>query len=247
MNRQIHAANVTRWEDYISLFSLADNETALGEICNSYIFCPTALKQIKEEVPEAKIIAIFRNPIKRAFSGYLMNLREGKTLEEDFIKEIETDDQADPKGWGISFNYLSMGLYSEQVQRVLNEFSATDCLFILFDDFVSDKQKTMREIYSFLGVDANFVSDSDKKANAASLPRFKYLNYFIAQTGFLRKAARRILPENAKEVVSRIMYSKSDVPKISEEQFQYLANYYRDDIGKLSGLLNRDLSHWLEY
>lgn len=246
MKKQIHCANVTEKEHYLALYQPANKKKALGEICNSYIFCPHASEEIYKEFPKAKIIVMLRNPIERAFSGYIMNLREGKTLTKTFLEEIKRDESLSPRGWGITFNYLEMGNYYSQLKRVYDFFPKDQVAIYLYDDYKFDKKSVMKDMYAFLGVDTNFFPETDKKVNEAGLPRFKYLNYFIAQTGFLRKWARSVLGERGKKIVSKMMYSADNLPKITSEEREYLINYYREDVEKLSSLLGKDLSHWLK-
>lgn len=245
MQNQIHCANVTEKQHYLALYQKATDEKALGEICNSYIFCPTAIQEIHKDYPDSKIIVMLRNPIERAFSGYLMNLREGKTLASSFLEEINRDERLSPRGWGITINYLEMGKYFEQMQRVYTYFPKEQVRVYLYDDYKKDKKELIKDMYSFLEIDTHFYPEQDLKVNEAGLPRFKYFNYFIAQTGFLRKWARNILGESAKKIVSKMMYSKDNVPKISNEEKVYLQQYYREDIEKLSVLLDKNLENWL--
>ena len=247
MPRMVHAANVRKEEHYLALFTPAQNEKALGEICNSYIFCPKSIQAIYDFNPRAKIVVILRNPIERAFSGYLMNLREGKTLEKDFITEIERDEAAQPKGWGITFNYLEMGLYGQQIERLYQVFPKEQVKLLWFEDLKSNKSELMKELCVFLGVDPNFELGNEQKSNAASLPRFSYLNYLIAQTGFLRKWARRALPDFVKKMVLNVMYSDKGLPKMSWKEFDYLLNYYKSEIQILEQLTDRDLSNWKHF
>lgn len=245
MTYQIHCANVTEPEHYLALYQNAKEEKALGEICNSYIFCPNAMGEIYLEYPQAKIIVMLRNPIERAFSGYIMNLREGKILSSSFMDEIKRDEQLEVVKWGEHISYLHAGKYFEQIKRIYQYFPKEQVRIYLYDDYKVNKKEVMRDMYSFLGVDSSFFPSSDKRVNEAGLPRFKYLNYFIAQTGFLRKWARSILGDKGKALATKMMYANDNIPKLSEEEKRYLTNYYREDVEKLSALLNRDLKVWL--
>src|SRR5260370_31910017 len=65
---------VVDWEDYLHLFANAGNESALGEASVCYLWSPTAPERIAGTIPEAKIIAMLRDPAERAFSQYLQGL-----------------------------------------------------------------------------------------------------------------------------------------------------------------------------
>src|SRR5690606_18327787 len=54
----IHIAHVTEVEDYNLLFKKVKEETAIGEISNSYILYPGVAEKIYNYNPQAKIIMI---------------------------------------------------------------------------------------------------------------------------------------------------------------------------------------------
>jgi len=59
-------------------------ETAIGEATVSYLWSPTAARNIATRIPDAKIILLLRNPVDRAFSQYLQAL-SGRRFEEPSI------------------------------------------------------------------------------------------------------------------------------------------------------------------
>jgi hypothetical protein len=127
---------------------------------------------------------MLRNPIERIWSQYIMNLREGKTLEKNFILEIEHDHAKTQKGWGVSHQYLELGLYYEQIKRFKDLFS--DRFKILyFEDFKLNSSAVLKELYTFLEIDPSVELLEDKKHNESAVPRFEKLNYFLANTGIL--------------------------------------------------------------
>ena len=118
----VHIAHVREWSDYLKLYEDVDHEKARGEVCNSYMLCPSASNQIYSAIPKAKIIVILREPVKRMYSQYLMNLREAKVLNRSFREEIEYDRSKDLNGWGVSHNYFALGHYSEQLKTLFRSF-----------------------------------------------------------------------------------------------------------------------------
>ncbi|MEZ5007881.1 MAG: sulfotransferase [Chitinophagales bacterium] len=246
MKASIHIAHVTQQEDYQKLFKNVTSEIAIGEASNSYILYKNAPRLIFESYPKAKIIMMLRNPIKRAFSQYVMNLRLGKTLEKNFIKEIEQDDKAENKGWGANHQYLYIGKYYEQVKRYYDIFPKEQILICWYDEYKKDSQKVVKSIYNFLGVNEDFQVDTSEKLNTAGVPKFAKLNYYINQLGAV-SWAKRNFPRSWREPFKRMMYSSKEevIPEMSPTEKQYLINYYKEDILKLSKLVDKDLSHWL--
>ncbi|WP_353686678.1 sulfotransferase [Thermodesulfovibrio sp. 3462-1] len=145
-------------EEYLELFNGVKNEKAIGEASPSYLYSKVAAYEIKKFNPDAKVIMILRDPVERAYSHYLMNLRDGLTSEKDFIKEVLSDLKKPKKGWGISHLYIELGLYYEQVKRYLDTFPKDNVKILLYEDFKLNTYEVIKDIFSFLGVENNFYS-----------------------------------------------------------------------------------------
>ena len=70
--------SVRKIENYKALFSRATFHSAIGEASGTYLFHPRAAERIYRFIPDAKLIAILRNPVDRAYSAWLMHQRRGK-------------------------------------------------------------------------------------------------------------------------------------------------------------------------
>lgn len=245
MDKKVHIAHVRTWEQYQKLFRDVQDEKAIGEVSNSYLFLPSTAAAIKKVLPEVKIVMVLRNPVERLYSQFLMNLRLGKIAERDLLKEIEIDQQKPVKGWGVSHLYLETGLYAEQVKRYMQQFPAEQIKIILFDDFKRNAAGVMKDLFRFLDVDPEFAIDMEQKYNEAGVPRFGKLNYILTQTG-LYTLSKKIVPSGLKQKVKDIFYSKKNIPKITPSEKKWLLDYYRNDILQLQQLIGRDLSAWLQ-
>ena len=245
MDKKIHIAHVRTFQQYIQLYRNVTNQKAIGEVSNSYLYLPNTATAIKQVLPDVKIVMILRNPVEGLYSQYLMNLKLGKIIERDLLKEIASDQAKPIKGWGVSHLYLEVGNYYEQVKRYYDNFPAQNIKVILFDDFKKDAAGTMRDLFHFLGVDENFALDMSQRYNEAGMPRFGKLNYWLTQIGVYGLVKKIFSPE-LKEKIKSIIYTKDNIPKITPQEKQHLQNYYRNDIEALAKLLNRDLSAWLQ-
>lgn len=92
-------------EQYYKLFEDHKNEKAVGECSPSYLYSEKAALNIFNFNKDAKIIISLRNPIKRAYSHYLMALRLGQT-DLDFREAFEQDLKQEKKA-GEFLNYFS--------------------------------------------------------------------------------------------------------------------------------------------
>ena len=64
-------------EKYSELFADVKDEIAIGEASPNYLFhYESSAARIKKYVPDAKLIVVLRNPVERAYSDYLMHIRD---------------------------------------------------------------------------------------------------------------------------------------------------------------------------
>jgi hypothetical protein len=245
MTKMIHIANIQTWDDYIQLFRNVRDEVAIGEASNSYLLCPCTANQIAKRVPKAKILIMLRNPIERAWSHYLMNRRLGYTLKKHFIEEFSHDTKQYPRGWGITHNYLELGMYSSQLKRYYSYFPSDQIKIMLYDDFQESPEHTLKDIFSFLAVDTTQIVTLGDMKNRAALPRFQILNYLLFQSGTAAKL-KRIFPSAIVSVAEKLLFTNSSLPKLDPTERVFLRDIYMDEIYSLSDILGRDLTHWLE-
>ena len=240
MKETIHIAHVTKEQHYKRLFSQVDGERAIGEISNSYAICPSAAQAIRKRMPHARIFVILRNPVERAWSQYLMNLRQAKTTEMNFLKEVFSDHEAAKQGWGVNHQYLNLGLYYEQVKRYLDLFPESQFCFLLYEDFIKNPQDVMKRVFNKLGVDPDFDVESSEIYNRRSLPRFGFLNRLLVHSGVL-STVKKLLSRQTRKKLKSFWYTGKGLPQLDGASAERLWEFYREDVMKLSELLRYDL------
>ena len=112
-------------------------------------------------MPHAKLIAILRNPVERAYSDFLMYRRDGKEKLGDFARALdEQSDRAarqDPTGF-----YVSTGFYGRQLARYYDLFPADQIRVYLLEELTADSTRVLCRMFEFLGVDAAFVPGDER-------------------------------------------------------------------------------------
>ncbi|MBT3421774.1 MAG: hypothetical protein HN921_06965 [Bacteroidetes bacterium] len=240
--RELHLSFVKEEKYYNQLFEKAKTETAIGECSTSYLFSDVAAKNIKEFNPEAKIIAILRNPTERIYSHYLMGLRFGYTTK-NFREAIEEDSQQTQKGWGISKLYIELGMYARQLERYFNIFPKEQIKIYLNEELKNNPQEVISDICTFLEVE-DFELDLSQKHNIASIPKNKMLNKFMYQSG-LKNAVDGILPKTLKSKLKLFFYETKEVIPINEKDKEFVKAIYKQDITETAKLINKNLENWL--
>src|SRR5215208_2847138 len=84
-----------------------------------HLFDPQVPERMARIVPEARLIALLRNPVDRAYSHYQMEVRRGKEARsfEDATQEEMTSAKGEGNTVDVPHAYLRRGLYAEQLER----------------------------------------------------------------------------------------------------------------------------------
>jgi len=246
MPDEVFLAYIRDVKDYEKLFKNSSTEKFLGEISTSYLYSKVAAKNIYKYNKASKIIIILRNPIERAFSHYLMDLRMG-FVTGSFVNEIKKDFNSTNKGWGITNLYVELGLYYEQIKRYFDVFPKEQICIIYFDDLKSDGEIVYKKIFNFMSLEYDSFDFSilQKKQNQAKLPKayLKRINFFLSRTG-VKNLLVSSFGERIKSKIASFVYTDKSVPKLGIGDRKIMLPYFRDDIEKLQDLLGKDLSNW---
>jgi len=241
-----HQKRIDTFEKYCELFQDVTDEIAIGEASPNYMSnYKVVTKQIKHYVPDAKLIAILRHPADRAYSDYLMHVRDAIGNPRSLSEQIVTK--------GKQSGTLKKGFYGEHLSYFYEHFDRDRIKIFLYEDLRKDSQGLMKEIYRFLGVDDNYTPDTSKKVQEAKVPKNQTLNQLLNTPNPLRKTTAKVLNtllpatlvQNVRQKLVDLNQSKEKVAPLSAEERQQLIEFYREDILKLQELIQRDLSHWL--
>jgi hypothetical protein len=110
-----------------------------GEATPYYLFDPPVANRMAEIVPQARLIALLRNPIDRAYSHYQMQVKRG-TEPRTFEEAIEQQHSS----------YVSRGIYVDQLVRWFEVFSKEQMLILKSEDFFERPIETLKIVLTFL-------------------------------------------------------------------------------------------------
>jgi len=243
-DQAINSQSVTSWENYIQLFEHVSSETAIGEASHWYLYSHRAASRIKAHLPDIKMLAILRDPVKRAYSDYLHFVREGREPCSDFLQAIQQEESRIEKNWGFG-HYVRRGLYYEQVKRYVDQFGAHQLQIYLNEDLKKDASALMRDIFRFLEIDDTFVPDTSFRTNVSGIPKNKFMHSFLSKSNPIRRFIEPIAPLGLRKIAIQLKGRNMSQPPLPAEVRQTLLPYFREDILKLQDLIDRDLSKWL--
>jgi len=235
-------------ETYRDLFKGASKERALGEASHCYLYDAKAVGRIKSYVPEAKFIAILRDPVDRAYSHFLHMVRNGTEPLTDFAQALEQDQNGANQKPTFQ-DYIGRGLYYAQLKRYFDNFPRDQIRVYLYDDLNGAPIDTLQDAFRFLGVDDSFVPDVSLKRNVSGYPKNRALDKLL-RPGPVTHALKLYLPSELRWRLSRIhdrLKTRNLIkpPPVQPRVRQQLIEVYREDILKLQELIRRDLSGWL--
>jgi hypothetical protein len=110
-----------------------------GEATPYYLFDPPVAKRMAQIVPKARLIALLRNPIDRAYSHYQMQVKRG-TEPRTFEEAIEQQHSS----------YMSRGIYVDQLLRWFEFFGKEQMLILKSEDFFARPVETLKVVLTFL-------------------------------------------------------------------------------------------------
>jgi Sulfotransferase domain len=120
-----------------------------------YLFHPAAPVRAAAALPDARFIALLREPSARALSHYAHNRANGvEPLSLDDALAAERDRlDADRDGSARRlYSYVARGLYAEQVSR-WRDAVGDRLLVLLSDDLFRDPRQTFDRVQAFVGLD----------------------------------------------------------------------------------------------
>jgi hypothetical protein len=242
---------------YQSQFTCSPAENIVGEMDPEYLYSREAPKRIKQMIPAPKFIVIFRSPLQRAYSHYLMTCRRGLeslSFRDALLAEGQRKRQDVPY-YHMHHSYFGRSRYTEQIEHYKAIFPDAPFLYVKFDTLVSPETgpEHYRQICQFIGLQAEPVlPDFSDKRNRASESRSafvrdliyraspikKVLAFFIRSEELKLKIAQTADTLNLKPVKNRDTGWLSTVPEAIVEEA-------RAECEALQTRTGLDLSDWI--
>ena len=240
-------------EEYRALFQGVQDERAIGEATPLYIYVPEVPWRLQKYAPDARAVALLRNPADRAYSAFLHAVRIGVEPLTDFAQALRAEEGRIRNGWHYIFHYRNRGLYHAQLSRYFEAFGPERVGVWLYEELREDPSGVARSVFRFLGVDDAFVPDTSSKHNPAGVPYGRVARSAMKATDTMVGTLRRVLPPTSGVIpvvlgIRRAVHGRvfTQPPPIDPEIRKKLLKGYEEDIRKLERLLQRDLSLWLE-
>jgi Sulfotransferase family len=243
----------------LGLFQPATPEQRIGEASESYLWSARAAKAIAEVQPEARIIAILREPASFLRSLHLQYAQARVETEHDFATALSLEQERRREieagsGRGRpakALLYSDHVRYVDQLRRYHAVFPKEQILVLIYDDFRADNEATVRRVLSFVGVDevgSIELLDANptvrvRSPRAREMIRSLYMGHGPVARGAksMVKAVtfRRLRHEALKVTQRRLVYG---APRPSDDRIMLqLRRRFRGEVVAVSEYLGRDL------
>ena len=234
----------------------------LCEVDPSYLFFPESSRRIRDSISEPKFIVIFRRPLDRALSQYLMSCYRGYE-NLSFIEALKSEKERfenDKNQFSfINHSYIQRGNYTDQLNRYISNFDKSNFLFIKFDDLVSSEvnKNILKSICSFIGIDSTLLKLSLPKLNNKKKIKSTMVRNLLYKETFFKRATRLVLPSDQlrNKLKSRIdslnstNYSEVESKGERDKHLMSLPQEYIDWNNEQTKLLSEisklDLDNWI--
>jgi hypothetical protein len=243
---------------YLDLFAPAAPGQRLGEASPHYLWSHTAASEIAKVQPDAKIIAILREPASFLRSLHLQFVEVYYETEPDLRRALELEPErrlgrSIPQYgyWPQLLLYSEHIRYVQQLRRYHEAFGADQVLVLIYDDFRNDNERTVRSVQRFLGVDDG-VPLEVLEANPTVRARSQFLNEAMQAIGVgrgpvshaVKASIKRVTPDGLRRrafyaLRQRLVFA---APEPADEQLMgELRVKYRDEVAAAAEYLQRDL------
>lgn len=254
--RRQRARSITTLDDYAALFAGAgDEHRAVGEASPAYLMFPEVAERIARRLPEARLVAILRQPVDQALSLY--TARSGGDLPahglaEAFVETLTSGATGWPDGGRDGRPIAEYGLYHQHLLPFFERFPPDRIKVTLFEDLQRDSGAFFADLFRFLDVDHDFRPDLSQRYNESGAPRSALLHRVLSGSPELKALLRRLLPHRAAYHLARLQHrlrganlnrTQGLPPALRRDLTE---RFYADDIMALERLLGRDLGLWRE-
>ncbi|HEY8257827.1 MAG TPA: sulfotransferase domain-containing protein [Gemmatimonadales bacterium] len=246
-------------DEYTGLFSgRTEDQFMVGEASVYYLRSSVAIPNIREFNPDARLIAMFRNPVDMVYSLHSQLLY----VSEENVADFETAWRLqERRSRGLDLppairspmlvQYKEVGEFGTQAHRLLSTFPASQVKVILFDDFAASPQRVYDDVIAFLGLPHDNRSEFPR-INENKQARSSWLKQFSRKPPpVLHNVVRSIKRAVGAEGLSAVKKKIVDLNTVTERRSPLppafraeLVETFREEVNQLSRLLHRDLSHW---
>lgn len=244
--------------EYLETFFAAYDPRRHRAVCEgsvSYLYDREALERILVLNPGSRFLVMVRDPFELLPSYHQ---RMVFLLQEDVtsfaaawqLQERRARGDAIPTGCVDPYPllYREVGRLGARVAELFELAGRERCHVVVFDDLISDPRRTYLDVLRFLGLEDDgrleFRRHAESKGYRRPPGAIVRLVSPVAVRIWARAPGRARLLRPLKRALRRQKVAMR-AAELSPRMKQLLRETFAEDVARLGGLIDRDLSHWL--
>ncbi len=144
-------------ERYRGLFRDAPDDALVGESTPFYLYNRDARRRIAADRPDARLVAVLRDPVDRAYSNWMHLWMDGLEPRGDVVEAVRREKERIDDGWAPFWHYSSLGMYGRQVKDLFDHVPREQVLLLRYKQLVDTPDDVLNRVFEFLGVEGRQV------------------------------------------------------------------------------------------
>ncbi|MBP1819463.1 sulfotransferase domain-containing protein [Mycobacterium sp. OAE908] len=184
-----------------------------GEATPYYLFHPAVPRRVADMLPDARLVAVLRNPVDRAYSHYAHSVKHGletSSFEDALARELKLIGDgarlAEDVGDDYSHQhhtYMSRGLYAQQLDRWYSLYRPEQILVLKSEDLSNHPAAVVQRTVEFLRLSSSEVAD-------LNYPRLHQGTYGSAMSPKTREMLQEFFRPHNQDLAATLDFDISD-------------------------------------
>jgi hypothetical protein len=234
---------------YVDLFDDAGDEQMAGESTPFYLYHRDARRRIASDLPKARLVAVLRDPVDRAYSNWMHLWADGLEPCADVVEACRREPERVDEGWAPFWHYQGLGMYGRQLDDLFEHFPRDQVLVLRYRALVDDPRATLNRVCRFLGVAEDVVTEIPA-GNSKPFVHPSVRTQLLGPVVRAGAAAGQFLPPQAWRVLSRPLVGQlhqrgnAARPRLTAEQGDALRAPFLEDIDLLERVTGESYDDW---
>ncbi|MEM9232085.1 MAG: sulfotransferase [Pseudomonadota bacterium] len=227
-------------------FNQAANGQLCGECSPTYFFSGDAPIRAKAYNPVLKLIAVLRDPVARAFSNHLHEVRKTHIPADTSFED------------GLAANpaYVAQSSYAANLERWSASFDSSALLVLLAEDIKADPSTAYDAICAHLGIDRSVRPQGlSERRHESVANKSDAAQRFLKSGGDLARsvglgntvAAVKKAPGVSQILAMNKRDLRTEIAPMRDETRLRLIEGFRDDMKYVADFLGRDSLPWASW
>ena len=234
---------------YLDLFAGAGDDQRVGESTPFYLSHRDARRRFATDLPRARLVAVLRDPVDRAYSNWMHLWADGLEPCADVVEACAREAERVDQGWAPFWHYRGLGMYGRQLADLLEHFPREQVLVLRYRALVEDPHTALNQVCRFLGVAEDVVTEipsGNSRPFVHPSVRTKVLGPVVRAGA----AAGQFAPPQVWRTASRPIVGQlhqrgnPERPRLTPEQGELLRRPFLEDIALLEQVTGESYDDW---